>query len=100
MTSSLFAPHGCQKRETVSWLSWCVERTHTRSVSDGRLRAELQAGDTVVFKGKNFTWEKVERQVERLGFGDSYLVIATCVSGGSGSDAKIRLSPKLAREHD
>ena len=75
-----------------------MERTHTKPLSDDRLRRELEAGDTIVFKGKNFTWEKIERQVARLGFGDSYLVIVTSLSGVSGDDAKIRLRPKLIKD--
>jgi hypothetical protein len=75
-----------------------MERTHTKPLSDDRLRPELEAGDTVVFRGRNFTWEKVQRQVERLGFGDSYLVIATCLSGGRSHDAKIKLRPKVICE--
>jgi hypothetical protein len=77
-----------------------MERTHTKPLSDDRLRPELEAGDTVVFKGKNFTWERIERQVARLGFGDSYLVIATSLSGRSGNDVKIRLRPKLVNDAD
>jgi hypothetical protein len=77
-----------------------MERTHTKPLSDDRLRPELEAGDTVVFRGKNFTWEEIEQQVERLGFGDSYLVIATCLSGRSGDDSKIKLRPKLVSDRE
>ncbi len=48
--------------------------TYTQLLQDGQMRAHLEAGDTLVFKGLGREWQQVERQVERLGFGELYLV--------------------------
>jgi hypothetical protein len=72
-----------------------MERTHTTFLPDDELRPQLEVGDTIVFTGTTVRWQEIERQVERLGFGDSYIVIATCVPG---SNSKISLKPKSIRE--
>lgn len=53
-----------------------MRRVHQRGLTDDELRADLQACDTVYFVGGSVKWQEVERQVERLGFGDLYIVSA------------------------
>ncbi len=38
------------------------------------MRAHLQRKDTLLFKGLGREWQKIERQVELLGFGEVYVV--------------------------
>jgi hypothetical protein len=52
------------------------------------MRAHLRSGSTLIFKGLERDWETVERQVERLGFGELYLVSRT--SGRHGDMTKVR----------
>lgn len=41
---------------------------------DEQMRVHLATGDSLVFEGLAQQWQDVERQVERLGFGELYLV--------------------------
>jgi hypothetical protein len=41
---------------------------------DDQMRACLETGATLVFDGLGKEWQAVERQVERLGFGDTCFV--------------------------
>jgi hypothetical protein len=66
---------------------------YTRPLSDEELRPHLERGDTVAFKGVGREWEEIERQVERLGFGDAYAVSRTRRAGGAGEEATVRVSP-------
>ncbi|HZR17379.1 MAG TPA: hypothetical protein VFE51_08630 [Verrucomicrobiae bacterium] len=52
-------------------------RTHTTLLTDAELGAELKAWNTVLFVGGVADWVEIERQVERLGFGESYIVAAS-----------------------
>lgn len=56
-------------------------------LSDDQMRAHLRSGSTLIFKGLERDWQTVERQVERLGFGDLYLVSRT--SGRRGDLTKV-----------
>jgi len=47
---------------------------YTRLLSDEELRAHLERGDVISFKDVSGEWHQIERQVERLGFGDVYAV--------------------------
>ena len=49
-----------------------MNRIYTNPLPDDDLRAELEGGDTICFMGP-IRWQEVERQVERLGFGDLYM---------------------------
>ena len=60
-----------------------MKRTMVRSLSDQELRPELEAGDTILFVSTSIDWVDIERQVERLGFGESYLVCATQARGSA-----------------
>ena len=56
-------------------------------LSDDQMRAHLRSGSTLIFKGLERDWQTVERQVERLGFGELYLVCRT--SGRRGDLTKV-----------
>jgi hypothetical protein len=43
---------------------------------DARMRLLLEQGNTLVFEGLARNWQEVEKQVERLGFGEEYLVLS------------------------
>ncbi len=47
---------------------------YTRPLEDEELRAHLERRETIVFKGLGREWQHIERQVERLGFGEVYIV--------------------------
>jgi ATP-dependent protease HslVU (ClpYQ) peptidase subunit len=52
-------------------------RTHTTQLTDSELRSELEAWNTVLFVGGVADWVEIDRQVERLGFGELYIVGAS-----------------------
>jgi hypothetical protein len=60
-------------------------------LADGELRFQLEAGDTISFVGGEISLQKIERQVERLGFGDLYVVSAT--QGREGKSTRIQVKP-------
>jgi hypothetical protein len=69
-----------------------MKRVHTHRLTDEELKSELEAKDTILFMGTDLTWQEVERQLERLGFGDSYIV--SVVKGTDYSLARISLRPR------
>jgi hypothetical protein len=74
---------GCAK--SVS--NWDMEHTYNRLLTDDELRQHLEAKDTIIFAGWPFRWQELERQVERLGFGELFLVSA--LRGKRGDSCKI-----------
>ena len=52
------------------------------TLSDEELRTHLANGNTIIFQGTTCKWQNIERQVERLGFGENYLVSAVKGRGG------------------
>ena len=46
-------------------------------MTDAELRQRLEAKDTLFFVGEEANWQSIERQIERLGFGDMYVVSST-----------------------
>jgi hypothetical protein len=48
--------------------------TYTRLLEDHELRAHLENRDVIVFKDLGRAWQDVEKQVERLSFGEDYVV--------------------------
>jgi hypothetical protein len=64
---------------------------YTRLLRDEELRPHLQAGDAVAFVGLADNWRNIERQVEHLGFGDSYAV--SKAKKQAGEPGLIRVSP-------
>jgi hypothetical protein len=59
------------------------------------LRPELEAGDVIFFLGEQLKLYEVEEQVERLGFGEMYLVSRSRKL--DAARAKIRLKPASGR---
>ena len=66
---------------------------YTRLLSDDELRPHLERRDTIVFKGTANAWHEIERQVERLGFGEAYAVSRTRRAGATGEEGITRVSP-------
>lgn len=66
---------------------------YTRLLRDEELRPHLERGDTVVSKEAAKAWHDIERQVERLGFGDEYAVSRTSRAGATGEEDFTRVSP-------
>jgi len=61
---------------------------YTRLLNDQEMTAHLEKEDTLLFKGLGREWQPIERQVERLGFGDRYVVSQT---GARESSTKVGL---------
>ena len=70
-----------------------MARIYTGLLADDELRPELEAGDTVLFIKPGITLREVEDQVERLGFGDLYVVSST--QGPTGGYSKIIVKPEV-----
>ena len=60
-------------------------------MTDADLRQQLEARDTIFFVGTDVSLQNIERQVERLGFGELYIVSAT--QGRDEAARKIRVQP-------
>lgn len=56
--------------------------TYTRPLTDEELLPHLRAQDQLVLRVPGLRWQEVERQVERLGFEDSFVVAETESSRG------------------
>lgn len=69
-----------------------MQRIHILPLADEELRQQLEAGATIIFEGQTVQWHEIERQVERLGFGNLYVVSAT--QGPPGDNSKISLKPE------
>jgi hypothetical protein len=65
---------------------------HDQGISDAELRSELEARDSIVFMGTDLSMQDIERQVERLGFGEDYIVSE--VRSTEWSFGRIRVQPK------
>ena len=63
-----------------------AETTYTRLLNDQEMSTHLENRDTLLFKGLGREWQQIERQVERLGFGDRYVVSQT---GARESSTKV-----------
>ncbi len=70
-----------------------MKHTYDRLLSDDDLRPHLERGDTLVFTGSAKAWQQIERQVERLGFGDDYAVSRTSKTGPAGEQHVTRVTP-------
>jgi preprotein translocase subunit YajC len=60
-------------------------------LSDEQMRLQLQEGHVLVFEGLDRRWQEVEQQVDRLGFGDEYLVLQA--EGMHGKVTKVTPAP-------
>ncbi len=58
------------------WQNWRMAAPviYTRPLEDEKMRTLLEKRETIVFKGLGREWQRIERQVERLGFGELYIV--------------------------
>ena len=84
---SEFRQSGCVNANLpVSW-GMAAKQTFSYILSDDQMRSHLQNGNTLLFEGLADDWEAVERQIERLGFGDTYLV--SLVKGRGGDLTKV-----------
>ena len=63
--------------------AWCAgtiaigmgaKTTYTRLLDDDEMKTHLERQDTLIFEGLGREWQQVERQVERLGFGEAFIV--------------------------
>lgn len=70
-----------------------MKRTHNTPLTDDELRPMLEARDVIAFVGMPIRLEDIERQVERLGFGDLYVVSATQSPHTEGT--RISLRPEV-----
>jgi hypothetical protein len=60
---------------------------YTRLLTDDELRAHLERGETIIFKGLSRERQQIERQVEKLGFGELYF--ATQSKGSRGGTVRL-----------
>ena len=66
-----------------------MKYSYTRALSDTELSAHLRSQDQIVLRVDGLRWQDVERQVERLGFGDLFMV---AMSRGKQGDC-CRINP-------
>ena len=64
-----------------------ADLTCTRLLDDREMRGHLEKKETLLFKGLGQEWQAIERQVERLGFGDDYVV---SVSGSRPGSVRVK----------
>jgi len=69
----------------------------TQVLCDDELRRHLANGDSLVFKGLAQEWQQIELQVERLGFGNEYIVSRTHRAGATGEEDLARVNPVRPR---
>ena len=69
-------------------------RICTMPLTDEELLPQLEAGDTLSFVGGDLSLQKIERQVDRLGFGDLYIVSA--MQGRQTTATRIQVKPLAA----
>lgn len=68
--------------------------THNAPLSDEELSRLLSGQGEVLLNGSEKVWREVERQVERLGFGEAFLVSFRLAARGG----VIRISPAPGRK--
>ena len=59
-----------------------MQYLYSTPLTDEELLKHLGAGDNLVLRVPGLRWQDVERQIERLGFGESFLVAETQSSRG------------------
>ena len=74
-----------------------MKHVYTRLLGDDELRAHLERGDTITFTEAVKGWQEIERQVERLGFGEQYAVSRTKRPAATGEHAYTRVTPLRPR---
>ena len=68
----------------------------TIPLSNESLRGHLECGDSLLFADACLDWHEIERRVERLGFGESYIV---CAAKGRHTDLPTVSARPLANAH-
>jgi hypothetical protein len=66
---------------------------YARALRDEELLPHLESGDTIVFTDASKHWQDIERQVERLGFGDNFAVSRGSRPAPLGRQNHIRITP-------
>ncbi len=66
---------------------------YAKLLADEELRSHLERGDTVLFTEDVKDWHGIEQQVERLGFGEQYVVLRGTKPEPNGLRIHTRLSP-------
>ena len=51
-----------------------AQMIYDRLLQDQELRPHLEKGEALLFIGLGRDWQRIERQVERLGFGELYVI--------------------------
>ena len=69
--------------------------TYARALRDEELLPHLERGDTIAFTDAVKSWQDIERQVERLGFGDNYAVSRGSKPDPAGRQSHTRVTPLL-----
>ena len=64
-----------------------AQSTYTRLLMDEEMRIHLERKETISFRGLGHEWQKIEQQVERLGFGEVYIV---CKSGTRPGSLRVK----------
>jgi hypothetical protein len=70
-----------------------MRHVYTRPLRDEELRSHLQRGDAILFSEAVKDWLEIERQVERLGFGEQYTVSRASKTEPTGERHHTRVSP-------
>jgi hypothetical protein len=66
---------------------------YTRPLNDQELRLHLQRGDSIAFTDAVSDWKSIERQIERLGFGNDYAVSRASRPDSAGLQRHTRVTP-------
>lgn len=69
-----------------------AETVYTHLLNDQEMSTHLEKQNTLLFEGLGREWQQIERQVDRLGFGDRYVVSKI----GAGQDFT-KVSPLATR---
>ena len=59
-----------------------MQYTYTRALSETELLQHLRSQDELLLRAPGLRWQEVERQIERLGFGDRFFVSALTSARG------------------
>jgi hypothetical protein len=70
-----------------------MRHLYTRLLRDEELRLLLQRGDSITFTDAVRDWESIERQIERLGFGNAYAVSRASRLDPTGLQRHTRVTP-------
>jgi hypothetical protein len=72
-------------------MAFDMNQIHIRALNDDELLPQLESGDSIFFLGRRIEMQDIERQIDRLGFGERYIVSAT--QGPNADRVKVRLKP-------